>query len=221
MQVGVMRLARNPVGGTANVARGVGWVGAGHVVSQLSWLGSLLLVAALVPPHSFGSVSAAMVVVQVAWLLVGAGTRGAFVVSARLSRSQVVRSLRWTVGTGLATGLGMALLGTPLLQILAPGADPAVLRALALSVAMYGLSIVPLALLQKEMCFKLHAGTNAGAAVLASAMAVVAALAGLGVWALVLRQILFQALLGAFAWVAARHLLPARRPAEAPARRDP
>lgn len=221
MPVGVVMLAANRAGGTPSVARSVGWVGAGHVVSQLSWLGSLLLVAALVPPHSFGSVSVAMIVVQVAWLLVGTGTRGAFVVSARLSRSQVMRSLRWTVGTGLATGLGMALLAEPLLQILAPGADPAVLRALSFSVAMYGLSIVPLALLQKEMCFKHHAGANAGAAILASAVAAGAALAGLGVWALVVRQLLFQALLAVFAWVAARRLLPAPRPADAPAHRDP
>ena len=206
-----MRLGAQPGGRTASVAGGVWWVGAGHVVSQLAWFGALLLVAALVPPHSFGSVSAAMVVVQVAWLLVGAGTRGAFVVSRRLSRSQVLRSLRWTTGCGLAAGLAAALLAAPLLRALAPGADPLVLQALALSVALYGLSIVPLALLQKEMCFKHHAAANAGAATLASAVAVGAALAGLGIWALVLRQVLFQALLAGFAWVAAAGLMPAAR----------
>jgi O-antigen/teichoic acid export membrane protein len=216
-----MTRSADPGGGTASVARGVWWVGVGHVVSQLSWFGSLILVAALVPPRAFGGVAVAMVVVQVAWLLVGAGTRGAFVVSSLLSRSQVVRSLRWTVATGVAAGLGAALLAAPLLPLLAPGADPLVLQALALSVALYGVSIVPLALLQKEMYFKHHAAANAGAATLASALAAGAALAGLGIWALVLRQVLFQGLLAAFAWMGARALVPAAGANDPPARRDP
>jgi O-antigen/teichoic acid export membrane protein len=125
------------------------------------------------------------------------------------------------VAAGAAVGLGAALLATPLLPLLAPGADPLVLQALALSVALYGTSIVPLALLQKEMHFKQHAAANAGAATLASALAAVVALAGLGIWALVLRQVLFQGLLAAFAWVAARNLIPDAGADDPPARRDP
>jgi O-antigen/teichoic acid export membrane protein len=208
-------------GGMAAVARGISWVGVGHVVSQLAWFGSLLFVAALVPPRSFGSVSVAMVVVQVAWLVVGSGTRGAFVVSARVSRGQVRRSVAANAATGLAIGIAAALFANPILRTVAPGADPLVLEVLALSVALYGLSIVPLALLQKEMLFKRHAAANAGAALLASGLAVGAALSGLGVWALVLRQVLFQALLATFAWAGARGLVPAARADDPPARRDP
>lgn len=210
-----------PAGGTTSVASGVSWVGAGHVISQLSWFGSLILVAALVPPGSFGSMAAAMVIVQVAWLLVGSGTRGALVVSSRLSRAEVLRSLRRTVAMGIVAGLAAAVTARPLLPLLAPGADPLILQALALSVALYGISIVPLALLQREMCFKHHAAANAGAATLASALAAGAALAGLGIWALVLRQVLFQALLAVFAWGAARTLVPAAAADEPPPRRDP
>jgi O-antigen/teichoic acid export membrane protein len=207
--------------GVAAVARGISWVGAGHVIGQMAWFGSLLLVSALVPPGSFGSVSIAMVVVQVAWLLVGCGTRAGLVVSPGVSRAQLRRSVSINVATGLAIGLAAALLAGPLVRTLAPGADPLVLAVLALSIGLYGFSIVPLALLQREMQFKRHASVNAGAALLASALAVAGALAGLGVWALVLRQVLFQALLAAFAWVAARTLVPAARAEDAPARRDP
>jgi O-antigen/teichoic acid export membrane protein len=122
---------------------------------------------------------------------------------------------------GLAIGLAAALLAGPLVRMLAPGADPLVLAVLALSIGLYGFSIVPLALLQREMQFKRHASVNAGAALLASGLAVAGALAGLGVWALVLRQVLFQALLAAFAWLAARTLVPAARAEDPPARRDP
>ena len=211
----------NPVGGPAAVARGVSWVGAGHIVGQLAWYGSLLFVAALVPPRSFGSVAVAMVVVQVAWLLVGSGTRAALVISRQVSRAQVRRAATVNVVTGLAAAAGLAVLAGPIVRLVSPTADPLVLKALALAVALFGFSIVPLALLQKAMLFKRHAAVNAGAAVLASAVAIVAALAGLGVWALVVRQVVFQALLAAFGWAAVHGLVPSARADDSAARRDP
>lgn len=121
---------------------------------------------------------------------------------------------RWppNVGAGLAIGVAVAVLAEPLVSVLSPGANVSVMRALALSIAIYGLSIVPLALLQKALLFKRHAAANAGAATIASIVAVVAIVLGAGVWALVARQILFQALLSAFAWISARRLFPAAEP---------
>ena len=109
----------------------------------------------------------------------------------------------------------------PLVSLLAPTADPLVLKALTLAVALLGFSIVPLALLQKAMLFKRHAAVNAGAAVLASGAAIAFALAGLGVWALVVRQVLFQALLAVFGWAAVRGVVPAAQAGDPPGRRDP
>jgi O-antigen/teichoic acid export membrane protein len=218
--MGVTDAGDGRAAGTGVVARGVSWVATGHVVSQLAWFGSLLFIAARLPLHAFGSVSIAMVVVQVAWLLVGSGTRAGLIVTARVSRGRVRRAVASNLATGLAVGLAAALLAQPLLGMLSPGADPLVLRVLAASIALYGLSIVPLALLQRQMHFKRHAAANAGAAVLASAVAVAAVLFGAGVWALVVRQVLFQALLAALAWTWARSLLPAARAGDPPARRD-
>ncbi len=210
------RVSPESAGSEASVIRGISWVGAGHVVSQLAWFSSLILVAALVSPSAFGSVAIAMVMVQVAWLLVGSGTRGSFVVAKEVTRAQVRYATAVNVGAGLAVGLLVVGLSGSVLDALVPGSDPDVLRVLALSIALYGLSIVPLALLQKELLFKRHAAANAGAALLASAGCAAAAVLGAGVWALVLRQVLFQALLATFAWTAARGLLPA----ESPGRRD-
>jgi O-antigen/teichoic acid export membrane protein len=192
-----------------SVARGVSWVGAGHVVSQVAWFGSLIYVAARLSPAAFGSVTIAMVMVQVAWLVVGSGTRGSFVTAKQLTRAQVHYAILVNVGSGLAVGLTVALFGGWLVAALTPGADVDVLRVLALSIALYGAAVVPLALLQKDLRFKQHAAANAGAALLASALAVVAIALGAGVWALVARQVCFQALLAAFAWAGARGLLPA------------
>src|SRR5207248_1963443 len=105
------------------------------------------IASAFVAPGSFGSVAVAMVVVQVSWLLVGSGTRAALVVSDRVTRGQVRRAVATNVGTGLSIGLAAAVLAGPLTRALAPGADPLVLTVLASAIALYGLSIVPLALL--------------------------------------------------------------------------
>jgi O-antigen/teichoic acid export membrane protein len=211
---------RHPQASLPLMARGVSWVGAGHLVSQVAWFGSLFLIAGLVAPRAFGSVTIAMVMIQVAWLVVGSGTRGSLVMSRAVTRDQVWYALAVNIATGLAIGLLVMLMGARVIRVLAPGANPLVVQILAFSVAIYGMSIVPLALLQKELQFKRHAGANAGAAALSSAIAVIAALMGAGVWALVGRQILFQALLACFAWAWARRLLPAPRPTRSAGRRE-
>jgi O-antigen/teichoic acid export membrane protein len=82
------------------------------------------------------------------------------------------------------------------------------MRALFASIGLFGLSVVPLALLQRELRFKRHALVNAGSAAASSAVSIAAVVAGAGVWALVLRQLLFQALLAILGWLAARPVFP-------------
>ena len=141
--------------------------------------------------------------------------------SDHVGRAQVRWATTVNVTTGLAAAAALVLVADPLVSLLAPTADPLVLKALTLAVALLGFSIVPLALLQKAMLFKRHAAVNAGAAVLASGVAIAVALAGLGVWALVVRQVLFQALLAAFGWAAVRGVVPAAQAGDPPGRRDP
>ena len=188
--------------------RGVSWVGFGHVVSQVAWFGSLLFIAAIVPPGDFGTVAIAMVIVQIAWQVVGPGTRGSIVVAPTLRGEHVVLALAVNLAAGVGLGVGIALLAGPLLDVVTPGADPDVLRALALSIPLYALSVVPLAVLQRELMFRRHATVLAGSAILGSVGGVVAGVLGADVWALVVRQMLFQTLLAVFAWVGVRRLLP-------------
>jgi O-antigen/teichoic acid export membrane protein len=200
--------SEEPTVSLGSVARGVSWVGAGHVVSQLAWFGSLIYVAAQLSPAAFGSVTIAMVMVQVAWLVVGSGTRGSFVLAPQVTRAQVHWAVAVNVGTGLAVGLLVVAFGGVLIAAATPGADADILRVLALSIALYGASVVPLALLQKNLRFKQHAAANAGAALLSSVVGVISFELGAGVWALVVRQVCFQALLAAFGWIGAWRILP-------------
>jgi O-antigen/teichoic acid export membrane protein len=198
------------------VARAVSWVGAGHVVSQGVWLASLLVLAALLPPRDFGTLASALVLITLAGLLVDSGTRGSLIARPQLTRADVRGALALNLAIGLAATTAIALLAGPAVRTFAGGGDIAAVRVLSLGVLLYAAGISAFALLQRELALKGYAAANIASAIVSSVVAVVAALAGAGVWALVVRQLLSMGLLSGFAWIAARRLLP---PREVPGRR--
>jgi O-antigen/teichoic acid export membrane protein len=187
-------------------------MGVGHVVSQGLWLGSLILLAAVVEPSAFGSLATGMVLVNLAGLLVDSGTRGSIVAAPTLDRAEVRGVVALNLAAGLAATVAIAALAGPITATFADGGDPGAIRALSLGVVLYAAGITPLALLQKNLRFRAFAGANIGAATVSSAVGIAAGLAGAGVWALVVRQLVSMALLSVIAWALARGLFPAREP---------
>src|SRR6478672_7822201 len=116
------------------VARAVSWAWIGHVISQAAWFASLLILAALVPPKSFGLVSAGMVIVNIAVLIVGSGTRGAIITSERLTVEHLRYALAVNIGAGFALTAGVMALAGPIVSLFAAGGDAGVLQGLIFSV---------------------------------------------------------------------------------------
>ena len=201
------------------LVRQVEWMGAGHLVTQLAFYAMVLVLAALLPPRAFGTVAIGLVIVSVASLVMQSGMTGAIIAGRALTRRELRAALVRTVTVGLAFTGAIALLAGPIVAFLAEGGDAAAVRGLSLTVAFAGLAVVPVAVIKKELEFRRHAIVFASSAVLTSLAAILAAVAGAGVWALVIRQVAFQALVAAFAWIAVRDLLPrALVPAEVAAR---
>jgi O-antigen/teichoic acid export membrane protein len=192
------------------VKRAMSWVGAGHVVGQAFWFGSLLFLAALLSPHAIGSVTIGLLMVTAATRLMDAGTRGSIIVAIGLTRQQLLTAVARNVAAGVGLSVLIAAASGPMSRGFAHGSSPLVLAALGLSVTFYAPAIVPLALLEKRFAFRRRASVQAAATVTAGVVSVVAGLLGAGVWALVIRQVLFQALLAVLGWIAARELLPER-----------
>jgi O-antigen/teichoic acid export membrane protein len=94
-----------------------------------------------------------------------------------------------------------------------------VLAALAVSLPLYAAAVIPMAMLERAMQFGKLARMTAASNIGSAGVALVGGLAGLGVWALVARQLLWFALLAGMAAVVARPYLPRR--AEGQAGRDP
>ena len=190
------------------IARALGWMGAGQLLGQALWFGSLVVLAALLPPDAFGVVAVGMAVLFISNALVGMGTRASIIATQELGAAELRSATVMTAGAGVAGAAAVALLAGPIARAFASGGEAGALRGMSLAVAFLGLTIVPLAVLEKRLLFKRSAGARTGAAAAASLAAIGAALAGAGVWALVARQVVYYALVAALAWMLARRFLP-------------
>jgi O-antigen/teichoic acid export membrane protein len=196
----------------ASVARGVTWQALGVVLGQGSWYASLFVLAVLLPPRDFGVIAVASATVSVVMLALESGISGALIIAPEIAAGSVWKALvRTSVAGILVAGLFAGLAG-PIAGAFAGGTGAGVLRVVALTVALAAVAIVPNALLMRNLRFKAASQITIAAAVAASAAAIVAAALGAGIWSLVIRLLVNQALIAVLAFVACRDLLP-RRPA--------
>lgn len=194
----------------ATIAKALAWRSGGHALTQVSWLGSIVILAALLPPRAFGTVAAAMTIVAVTTLLMESGTSGSIIAARDLTFERLKSAAITSFLLGLTLTVLTVALAEPVTANFARGSDPAVLRALMLTIVLAALGIVPLAVLVKALEFKRRTLITLAAATASAFLALLTAVLGGGVWALVVRQISFQALLTALAWIAVRDMLPAR-----------
>jgi O-antigen/teichoic acid export membrane protein len=191
----------------AVILRAVSWFAAGHAIRQAIGFGSLVILTILLSEESFGTIAAGLAIIGVPLLLLGAGTRGEVITAAVLDAQRLRRATFLNVAGGVPFAAAIALLAGPAIELFADGGDVGALRALAVCVPLYALSVVPLAVLQKQMRFREHAEVTTAATVLAAVASVVLAALGAGVWSLVARQIILQGVTALLAWIAARPLL--------------
>jgi O-antigen/teichoic acid export membrane protein len=199
--VGITDLDEAPSG--AAVKRALSWVGIGHIVGQTFWFGSLLILAVILPPAAFGAVAIGLLLVTAANRTMESGTRGSIIIAKSLTRFDIRNTVAFNVLVGVGLAAVIALLASPISHFFASGSNALVLVALGIGVALYAPAIAPLALLEKNLQYKRRAGIQMAATMTASVVAVVAALAGAGVWSLVIRQLLFQVMLAVGGWIVA------------------
>lgn len=183
------------------------WQGLGQLASQAAWYVMFLVLAALLPPRAFGTVATGVTIVAVANLLATSGTGGTLVVSRGLTRADVLRVARTNLQLGVTLAAVIAVLAGPLVDLFARGGSVAAVRVLAVNVALASLAVVPNALLQRSLDFRRYSRNTMLAAFTTAGAAIAAAAAGAGVWALVVRQVLYLALLAALGWWAVRPAL--------------
>jgi O-antigen/teichoic acid export membrane protein len=191
----------------SRIGSAVKWAGIGQVLSQAASYGMVVALAALLPPRAFGTVAIGLTLTNLASLLASSGTTGSMIAATRLRRGDIRAANRLNFVLGAALAAAVALLAAPVVHHLARGANVDAVRVMGLCVLGASLAAVPIAILQKALAFKRYAAVNSITALLTAALAVTAAFLGAGVWALVVRQVGYQALNALAAWLAARRLV--------------
>ena len=177
------------------IARGFGWSAGGNFVLRVGSLAASVVVARIVAPNEYGLFAVAMTV----WLI--CGTLAELGLGADLVRSDDFDQRAPTVATlGMASSAAICaslMLLAPALSLAfnTPGATR-VIQVMAISILVFGVTIVPSAALQRKYRQDLIFSANAAGLLASSSTMIALALSGVGAMALAVGQVAGQVLTG-------------------------
>ena len=181
-------MRNGPTGGLA-VGSAVGWVSISQVGRQILQLAVTAVLARLLVPDDFGLMSVTLVVVGILGLVRDLGTAVTIVQVPSLT-TRLIATLFWAnVALGFAGALGVALLAPVIAAVFREPQLAQIVPVAAIAFLVSSLSIVQQALMERGMRFRAVASIELAAVIAGGIVAVVAALAGLGVWSLVAQSI--------------------------------
>ena len=192
-----LTLSSRDLGG--RVLRGASFQALGMVARIVITIGSTAILARLLSPADYGRVAMASVVTELAALFANFGLANILIQRQRISRLDIDTVFWATAGLGVALAAVVFALSFP--AGLWYG-DPVVgdlLRFMGLSFVLNGLTVVPWVVLVRLMRFRTDFWIQMVTLVVRAGVAIACALAGLGVWSLVVGALaapLFQAAIG-------------------------
>lgn len=187
-----------------HAARGALWSLVASLSIRVSSLVTFIILARLLSPEDFGAIALASTLVLVLSFLADFGF-SAYLIQADKPDQRMMSTAFWFSSvTGLGLAVGLAVAAWPLsVSLKAPEAAP-VMAAVSLSVVVDSLRGVPAALLKRRFQFKGLAMQMLAATASGQVVAIVMAVAGAGVWALV-GQVWVSSIVGLFVlWRSAR-----------------
>ncbi|MDP8975771.1 MAG: lipopolysaccharide biosynthesis protein [Actinomycetota bacterium] len=185
------------------VASGVRWGTFDRTVQTVLRVATTVLLARLVPPEDFGLIAIALVVVNLAALVSGLGLGPALVQRTDLRPEHVGVAFTLSAGFGLVLAVLTALSAFPAAAFFDQPSLRRVLPVLAVIFVFKGVELTPNDMLTREMRFRGYYVTSTIAVTVASAVGVILAVAGWGIWALVFLSVVEAALASILAWVVA------------------
>ena len=168
------------------VVSGAGYQFAGIALRTVLTIGSTAVLARLLTPADFGYVAMAAVITELAGLLGAFGFANLLIQRKRIARLHL-DTVFWA-----SLALGLVMGSFVLLASLGAGwlfADPRVaplLQVMSLGFVIASLTAVPTVILARQMRFRTEFWINIGAVTLRTAAGIAFALAGWGMWSLVL-----------------------------------
>ena len=200
----------SPSSANSDIISGGRWVAVSQLVKQLTQIATLVVLARILEPSVFGVLALATIMTRFVDTVIGdLGTASAIVQRQDLGPSEHSTIFWFNAGVGLLlSGLGAA--AAPFMEpVLGSALAVDVFQIAVLTFAIAGFGMVPLALLRRDLAYGRLVKVDLLVIVVTTSLAVGGALAGWGVWSLVISS-LFGGLahtLGAWSQVSFR---PAR-----------
>lgn len=188
------RSDRAQVSVRARVLSGFRWTASVRLVSQLITWAITLIVIRLLSPADYGLLAMATVFVAFLAMFADLGLGQALVQTAQLSEPTLRRVFTVVLGVHVALAALLAL-AAPLVAIVfgEPAVTP-IVRVLSLQFVIAAFGVIPDAMLQRRMEFKVRSLIDLAAAVTAASCTLALALMGNGVWALAIGSLVAQLL---------------------------
>ena len=159
-----------------------------------------LVVARVAPPGQFGAVLISLLAVETLQALLNVGLPTALLQEAEVSADTLDSVFAVNLILSALTTAILFLSAGPLAGMMKTPAAAGLLRLLAMTPMINGLGAVHVSLIQRDLGFKTLAGRQALSSLAASAAAIGLAVAGYGLWALIVRAVVTAAGGTAMAW---------------------
>ncbi len=172
------------------LVRGIAWTGAAKYATQVIRWASTLIVVRLLSPDDYGIFGMAMFVIGLMEYLTEFGVGSAVITLRNLDDEDVAQLNGVAVLFAAAACLLTVAMAKPMALFYGAPELLLVMPALSFGFLIRSFRSIPMALLQKELRFKLFAVFEAIDAVAMAVVMVLFALAGLGYWTLVLSNVL-------------------------------
>jgi O-antigen/teichoic acid export membrane protein len=173
----------------SRAASGVFWTAASNWGNELSRLLIFIVLSRLLEPKHFGLVALAIVFIGFTQVIADQGMADALVQRKRLDPAHLDSAFWMSMGVGFALAALLAALAVPIAAVLDEPALALVLVALAVGVPINSLSLVQRAGMTRALAFRSLAMRTLISIAVGGVCAIAAALAGLGVWALVVQHL--------------------------------
>lgn len=181
--------------------QGIGWSGAQQVVQQLLKFVFTILLMRLLNPGDFGQVGMVLVFAGAAQLFSELGL-GAAVVQRRELRPEHLDSVFWAnIVAGAALTVLFAALAGPIATFYQLPSLRLLTAAISLNFIIGSFRVIQYSLLQRAMAFRELALVEAVAVLVSGVLAVGLALAGYGIWSLVVQLLTLNVTAAVLLWV--------------------
>lgn len=180
--------------------RGAVWSGVQTWGANLLGFAVFVVLGRLLDPGDFGLVAAAWSIVLLLRVIVDAGFGRALVQRRVLDAAHIDTAFWTSVGLGVAFAAATAAVAPLVADVFSQPRLTGIVRALSPIFVLAGLDSTQSALLDRSLQFRVQAIRRLAAAITSGAVAIVLALAGAGVWALVAQQLVLEGVTVVVLW---------------------